>query len=206
VSRRLAAALFDLGGVIVDSPFHLFAREEERAGLAPGTLRRAVAGAGEDGAWARLERGELTLDAFVPTFSNELAERGIVVDVAGLMDALGRLRVRDDMVAAVRRARSRVRTGLLTNNWRQAPMRSTVAELLALFDVVVESHVEGVRKPDPAIYELACARLGVPPEQVVFFDDLGSNLKPARAMGMTTIKVEDGAAAVAALDEVLAAV
>jgi putative hydrolase of the HAD superfamily len=205
VSARIAAALFDFGGVIVDSPFDLFAREEARAGLPPGTLRRAVAGAGEDGAWSRLERGELALETFVPAFAGELAGQGITVDVPALMDGMARLRVRDDVVGAVRRARARVRTGLLTNNWRQDGMRATLSDVRALFDVVVESHVEGVRKPDPAIYETACTRLGVPPERVVFLDDLGSNLKPARAMGMTTIKVADSAAAVAALDEVLAA-
>ena len=60
---------------------------------------------------------------------------------------------------------------------------------MSLFDVVVESSVEGVRKPNPAIYHIACERLGVEPARAVFLDDLGINLKPARAMGMRTIKV-----------------
>ncbi|MCE2425790.1 MAG: HAD-IA family hydrolase, partial [Pseudomonadales bacterium] len=64
-----------------------------------------------------------------------------------------------------------------------------VAEVMAQFDVVVESSVEGVRKPNPAIYRIACDRLGVTPDHAVFLDDLGVNLKPARAMGMITIKV-----------------
>jgi putative hydrolase of the HAD superfamily len=63
-----------------------------------------------------------------------------------------------------------------------------VREAMALFDFVIESSVVGLRKPDPRIYELACERLEVEPAETVFIDDLGINLKPARAMGMTTVK------------------
>jgi putative hydrolase of the HAD superfamily len=68
---------------------------------------------------------------------------------------------------------------------------SQVAEVMALFDLVVESSQEGIRKPNPQIYQLTCERLGVSPEAAVFLDDLGINLKPARALGMRTIKVLD---------------
>ena len=71
------------------------------------------------------------------------------------------------------------------------------------FDVVVESAVEGLRKPDPRIYELVCARLEVAPAEAVFLDDLGVNLKPARALGMTTIKVTDPDSALSELTAVL---
>jgi putative hydrolase of the HAD superfamily len=74
---------------------------------------------------------------------------------------------------------------------------------LTIFDVVVESSVEGVRKPDPAIYQLTLDRLGIAAEAAVYLDDLGINLKPARAMGMTTIKVGDPDAALADLAAVL---
>ena len=76
-------------------------------------------------------------------------------------------------------------------------------ELCGAFDVVVESAVEGLRKPDPRIYELTCARLAIAPSEAVFLDDLGVNLKPARALGMATIKVEDPTAALAELASVL---
>ncbi len=75
--------------------------------------------------------------------------------------------------------------------------------MLDLFDVIVESSVVGVRKPDPAFYERACASLAIAPEEAVFLDDLGVNLKPARAMGMTTIKVDDPTDAIAALEHVV---
>ncbi|MFZ8915129.1 MAG: HAD-IA family hydrolase, partial [Pseudomonadales bacterium] len=72
---------------------------------------------------------------------------------------------------------------------REATGASAVAEVMALFDLVVESSVEGVRKPEPRAYELVLERLGVDAESVLYLDDLGINLKPAAAMGMTTITV-----------------
>jgi putative hydrolase of the HAD superfamily len=78
-----------------------------------------------------------------------------------------------------------------------------VGELLAMFDVVVESSVVGVRKPEPRFYELACEQLGIEPSDAVFLDDLGINLKPARAMGMATIKVGDPAVALDELEAIV---
>ncbi len=106
------------------------------------------------------------------------------------------------MVEAIHRCREHLRTGLITNNMSpmnhaESPMLSFVGEL---FDVIIESSLVGVRKPDPKIYEMACDRLGVPPHEVVFLDDLGVNLKPAKAMGMTTIKVIDADKAIADLE------
>jgi putative hydrolase of the HAD superfamily len=109
--------------------------------------------------------------------------------------------LRPEMVTALRRCHERLGTALLTNNFvpggpgdgtddgPHSPGR--FAEVLSHFDVIVESSQVGLRKPDPAIYELVCGKLGVEPSEAVFLDDLGINLKPARAMGMTTIKVVD---------------
>jgi putative hydrolase of the HAD superfamily len=99
---------------------------------------------------------------------------------------------RPEMTRAIGRLRDEgLRVGALTNNWAR-PDAGTLREPLDLgFDVVVESAVEGIRKPDPRIYALVCDRLDVTPPECVFLDDLGVNLKPARAMGMTTIKVLD---------------
>jgi putative hydrolase of the HAD superfamily len=115
---------------------------------------------------------------------------------------------RPEMVAAIAAIRAhRLKVGALTNNW--APSSSTADTgphalgRLGEFDVVVESAVEGLRKPDPRIYELVCERLDVTPPDAVFLDDLGVNLKPARALGMTTIKVADPAEALAELTTVL---
>ena len=73
---------------------------------------------------------------------------------------------------------------------------------MALFDQVVESSIEGIRKPNPAIYTITCERLGVAPQKAVFIDDLGINLKPARALGMQTIKVLHEEQAIEALYDV----
>jgi putative hydrolase of the HAD superfamily len=109
-------------------------------------------------------------------------------------------------VEAVRFCRGRYKTAALTNNFvsNEAERRGDTLGLFGeLFDVVIESSRVGVRKPDPRFYELACEALGVEPSESVFLDDLGINLKPARAMGMRTIKVRDGHQAVAELYEVL---
>ena len=63
---------------------------------------------------------------------------------------------------------------------RDSPATAQVAEVMALFDVVVESSKVGVRKPEPRFYEIACELLDVEPAECVFLDDLGVNLKPAR--------------------------
>ena len=110
------------------------------------------------------------------------------------------------MVEAVRRCTQHFKTGLLTNNF-VTPLSgsgySVLSEVLALFDAVVESSVVGVRKPDERFYSMACDALGIAPDRAVFLDDLGVNLKPARAMGMVTIKVSDTTSALTELEEVL---
>ena len=112
--------------------------------------------------------------------------------------------LRPEMVDAVRRCSERFTTALLTNNFLSGhDLPDGWAEVLALFDVIVESSVVGVRKPDPRFYEMACELAGVTPDEVVFLDDLGVNLKPARAMGMTTIKVDDPAVAIAELSRLV---
>ena len=73
-------------------------------------------------------------------------------------------------------------------------------EIMEMFDELIESSKIGIRKPDPRIYHMMCEQLGVGPAACVFLDDLGPNLKPARALGMTTIKVESAPQAIAELE------
>src|SRR5256884_186495 len=142
--------------------------------------------------WASLARGELTVESFLAPFEADCRVHGVEVNGARLMAAIadaGRSRPR--MLAAIRRIRERgLRVAALTNNWVAEGRRPTDG-LRAHFDVFVESAVVGLRKPDPRIYELVCRELGVAPSRVAFLDDIGRNLKPARELGMTTIKVED---------------
>ena len=71
------------------------------------------------------------------------------------------------------------------------------------FDAFFESSVLGLQKPDPRIYRHACSELGIAPEEAVFLDDIGRNLKAARALGMTTIKVDTPEQALAELARTL---
>jgi putative hydrolase of the HAD superfamily len=204
------AVIFDLGGVVLPSPFDTFAEYERAHGLPERFIRGVVAASADHGAWARLERGELDFAGFTAAFAAECAEAGGTVDATELMTAISRgHRPRPEMVAAIRTIRDRgLRTGALTNNWASpTPVDGSasggVQTLSELFDTIVESAVEGLRKPDPRVYELVCARLQVAPSESVFLDDLGVNLKPARAMGMTTIKVTEPRAALSELSTVL---
>lgn len=200
------AVIFDLGGVILHSPMSVFAAFEKKRGLPHNFLNRIIVENGEDGAWARLERGELTLEEFAVAFDREIAAAGADISSRELMaavnDAAG---VRPEMLAAVRRIREAgYKVAALTNNWlADASPTDEMADFKAAFDLFVESSVEGVAKPDPKIYELVLTRLGVAADEAVFLDDIGRNLKPARQMGMTTIKVGAPDAALAQLETVL---
>ena len=202
----IRAALFDFGGVILSSPFEAFASFETERGLPAGFLRTVHATNPDANAWAKLERSEVSLDEFGSLFAAESAALGHEVDgrdVLGLL--MGELR--PSMVEAVRRCSEQLITGLLTNNFvlgdGHVDRETEMGAVLALFDQVIESSKVGVRKPDPRFYELACEQLGIEPAEAVFLDDLGVNLKPAKAMGMTTIKVGDPDVAIAELEAIV---
>lgn len=199
------AVVFDLGGVVFPSPLDVFRVYERERGLPHRFLSEVVLADPEHGAWGRLERGELTLEQFCDAFDAECAAHGQSVDSREVMRAVGAgLEPRPAMVAAIGAIRARgLKTAALTNNWSDDAGRREASPTENWFDVVVESAVEGLRKPDPRIYHLVCARLEVAPGVTVFLDDLGANLKPARALGMTTIKVAEPDAALAELETLL---
>lgn len=196
------AVLWDFGGVILESPFDAFARYERDNGLPEDFLRGLNARDHDTNAWAKLERNEVSMNDFCVLFEAEAAAAGHPIDARGVLSLLSG-KIRPEMVTAVQRCAERIPTGMITNNFvgfADAQPREDLAEVLALFHVVIESSQVGLRKPDPRIYELACAELGVEPSETVFLDDLGVNLKPARALGMTTIKVADPATALRELE------
>ena len=208
--NAIAAVIFDIGGVVQDSPLHVIARYERERGLETNAINRAVVAMGERGAWARLERGELTMQTFYALFEADCRAQGIAVDARHLMARIAEASVpRPRMLEAIRRIRAGGRrVAALTNNWvtdtPKPPGEETARSRLdPHFDVFVESAVVGLRKPDPRIYALVCEKLGVPPPRVAFLDDIGRNLKPARELGMATIKVEDPDRALAVLGALL---
>jgi len=199
----IRAVIFDFGGVILTSPFEAFARYERDNGLPDGLLRTINATDPDTNAWAKLERSEVDLAGFAELFEAEALAAGHRVDGAAVLALLAG-ELRPAMVEALRRCHERLKTALLTNNFVSASgLHGAMATVLDEFDVVVESSRAGVRKPDPAIYDLVCTELGVEPSEAVFLDDLGINLKPARALGMTTIKVVDPDEAIAELEKVV---
>ena len=202
----IRAVLFDIGGVLFSSPFDAFARYERDNGLPADFIRTLNATNSDTNAWAQLERSAVPFDEFCSLYEAEAHAAGHPIDARAVLACLsGDLRA--EMVEAVRRCRAAgYTTAALTNNFvgEQRPPGGGGMEALAdLFDVIIESSVVGVRKPDPAFYALALEKLGIEPSEAVFLDDLGVNLKPARAMGMTTIKVLSADQAIADLESVL---
>ena len=201
----MKAVFWDFGGVLTSSPFEAFAAYERERGLPAGFIRTINATNPDTNAWASLERGHLGMEAFVLQFEAEALAAGATLDARALMGTLGG-ELRPAMVEAVRRCHQRLKTGLLTNNFIAADEgagMSAYTPVLEHFDVVVESSRSGMRKPDPDFYRTACELLDVDPVEAVFLDDLGVNLKPAREMGMQTIKVVDPDAALAELEAVV---
>ena len=200
------AVLWDFGGVILSSPFDAFARFENERGLPPGFLRTINATNPDTNAWAHLERGEIELERFYELFAMEARALGHEVDAKTVLSLIEG-QVRPSMVAALRSVGARYKIACLTNNIRRAApsaeRSAAIADIMALFDIVVESSLVGVRKPGPKFYRFACDSLEVAPEETVFLDDLGINLKPARAMGIRTIKVTDPERALDELEAIL---
>jgi putative hydrolase of the HAD superfamily len=193
------AVLWDFGGVILSSPFEAFNRYETEIGLPKDFIRGLNARNGDTNAWAKMERSEVSLEGFVALFEEEARQQGHELDGWRILQSLSG-DIRPQMVEALRRCSRAFRVACITNNMkhgegpgmaRSADKAKAVAEIMTLFEHVVESSKLGMRKPDPRIYQHACDLLGVQPKDCVYLDDLGINLKPARALGMRTIKVGD---------------
>jgi putative hydrolase of the HAD superfamily len=204
LAKNPLAVLWDFGGVILSSPFEAFNRYEGEAGLPRDFIRSLNARNPDTNAWAKMERSEVSLDGFVALFEEEARQQGYTLDGWRILQALSG-DIRPQMVEALRRCKAAFRVACITNNMKsgegpgmaRSPEKAqAVAEIMALFEHVVESSKLGLRKPDPRIYQHACDLLGVLPERCVYLDDLGINLKPARALGMRTIKVVDPDAAI----------
>ena len=197
-AATIHAVIWDFGGVISSSPFEAFAAYEQAHGLPHDFLRTVNATNHLDNAWARFERSAIDLAQFDAAFADESAALGHRVpgrDVIALLSGT----IRPQMVQALRVLRERLKIGLITNNVATpgeqnahlTPDPKGRDAVLPLFHHVIESAKLGMRKPDPQIYLLMCEALQVQPAHCVFLDDLGVNLKPARTLGMQTIKVDD---------------
>jgi putative hydrolase of the HAD superfamily len=207
---KVRAVLFDYGGVLTEGLGPLFIGLVEGSGASIPELATLLIGSyGEDGdhMWHRLERGEVSFQEFCDWARAEGTQRGWQLDLSAMPELLGKLAIREGVVARVRELRAAgYRTGLITNNVREfnASWRPQLP-VDELFEIVVDSSATGLRKPNPRIYELALERLGVQAEEAVFLDDFPVNVEGARQVGMHAILVgEDWQQALTELDELLA--
>ena len=206
----IEAVIWDFGGVLTTSPFEAFNRYEQANGLPDDFIRGINATNPESNAWAQFESAQISLEEFDAAFAAEAAAKGAKVpgrDVIGLLS--GDLRPR--MVEVLKRCKEHFKVACITNNVKSGTgpamatsdaKREQTGAVMELFDLVVESSIEGIRKPNPEIYRLTCARLGVAPDACAFLDDLGINLKPARQLGMHTIKVVEEDQAIRELEQI----
>tara|TARA_Y100000817_G_scaffold255812_1_gene209023 strand:- start:85 stop:726 length:642 start_codon:yes stop_codon:yes gene_type:complete len=192
----ITAVLFDFGGVITSSPFDGFAAYEREADLPQGLIRKINSTNPDNNAWAKFERSQITREEFLELFASEAFALGHEVDSERVLQCLS-THIRPKMVQAVEKLSRTYKTAILTNNLIEVseedtnpgPSREHLGSVSSMVDLIIESSKIGVRKPDKAFYRIACEELNTSPKECVFLDDLGINLKPARAIGMTTIKV-----------------
>ena len=205
------AVFWDFGGVITESPFEAFNRYEISKGLPKDFIRTVNTHNFNDNAWAKFERSEISVTEFDHLFATESERQGFRIAGGEIVELLA-VKPRASMVAALKKICGHYTTACITNNvpvGHGAGMQTSeeaayeIQQIMALFDFVIESSKIGIRKPDPRIYQLACEKAGIEPSQVVYLDDLGVNLKPAKAMGMTTIKVAQAEQALAELESIL---
>ncbi len=193
------AVIWDFGGVFTSSPFEAFNRLEAEKGLPKDLIRKVNATNPDTNAWALFERNEIDAEGFDKLFLEESAALGHALRGGEVLPKLsGELRPR--MVAALKACKQHFKVGCITNNvvsmhspGQDEGQRAAgaMAQVMPLFDAIIESSKAGVRKPDPRIYQMMCELLAVEPAACVYLDDLGINCKPAAALGMTAIKVID---------------
>tara|TARA_Y100001970_G_scaffold164272_1_gene200732 strand:+ start:40219 stop:40875 length:657 start_codon:yes stop_codon:yes gene_type:complete len=207
----VSAVLFDFGGVITASPFEAFARYEAEVGVPTDSIRKINSTNPNSNAWAKMERSEVTLEEFCDLFEKEAQVFGFELSGERVLGCLSG-DVRPQMVRALEILRERVAIGCITNNMksghgsgmsRTADQAAIIADIMKMFEVVVESAKVGIRKPDPRIYEIACNELKVEASNCAYLDDLGINCKPAAALGMTAIKVVNPEQALEDLEKVV---
>lgn len=195
----LKAVIWDFGGVFTTSPFEAFNRYEAQTGAPKDHIRRVNATNPDTNAWALFERNEIDTAGFDELFLKESTALGHPIRGADVLPLISGM-VRPRMVEALKLCKQHFKVGCITNNMvthhspgsdaAQKP-RGAMAEIMPLFDHVIESSKAGVRKPDPRIYLMMCEALAVEPAACVYLDDLGVNCKPAAQLGMKAIKVVD---------------
>src|SRR5271168_340969 len=173
----IEAVIWDFGGVFTTSPFEAFARFEQERALPKDIIRRTNAANHLENAWAKFERAEIDIETFDQLFAAESLALGAEVRGKDVLPLIAG-DLRPEMVEALKRIKSKFKTGCITNNLPANAIGSRsgrtlyVAEVMALFDHVIESAKIGLRKPDPRIYRMMIETLQVNPKNCVYLDDL----------------------------------
>ena len=208
--NEYSSIFWDFGGVITSSPFEAFNKFEIKNNLPENFLRKVNSTNPQSNAWALLEQSKITQMEFNELFFQESSDLGYGVDGLEVLNLLeGDLRL--GMVEIIKTLKKKGFTqACLTNNFipdndNQPDMidLNKKTEIFNLFDFVFESKEIGLRKPDQAFYDYVLEKVDTSPEKIIFLDDLGINLKPAKAMGITTIKVISESQAKADLENLL---
>ena len=189
------AVIWDFGGVITSSPFEAFNNFEKENNLPMDIIRTINSENSDINAWAKFEKNDISVNEFDELFKNEASNKGFDITGKQIIKLLSG-KIRPFMVDFLNELKGNYKLGCITNNVQtdkndKKNHSKEVSKVMSLFDNVIESSLVGIRKPDPRIYYMSCEALDVLPESCIYLDDLGINLKPARAIGMTTIKVTD---------------
>ena len=205
------AVIFDMGGVILPSPFNAAYKWEKKHGFEKGTIFKAIKHNKNDGAWSQLERGELSLEEFYSPFAKEVTNVHSDISVSpemieNFMENLTRelSKPNEDMMAIIKNLKIHgIKTALLTNNWMSSKKGRLIFDGIEHFDEIIESCLVGMRKPEMKIYKHTLDNLGVSAKESIFLDDIPGNLKPANELGITTIHVPNVSSALTQLQNIL---
>ena len=196
---RFSSVFWDFGGVITSSPFEAFSKFEIDNHLPKDFIRKVNSNNHKANAWAKLEQSKISLDEFDELFREESKSLGHEVSGGEVLNLL-QGEVRTEMVRALQKLKEEnFKLACLTNNFNSGDKNQSALDdanqerlkIMSNFDYIVESKELGIRKPDHDFYLKALEITKAKPEETIFLDDLGINLKPAKELGMTTIKVLD---------------
>ena len=196
---RFSSVFWDFGGVITSSPFEAFSNFELNNNLPKDFIRKVNSTNHKSNAWAQLEQSKINLEEFDVLFKKESKSLGYEVSGGQILNLL-QGEIRPKMVNALEKLKKENFTlACLTNNFNSGDKNQSALDdineertkIMNNFDYIIESKELGIRKPDVEFYLKALEITGADPKKTIFLDDLGINLKPAKELGMTTIKVLD---------------
>ncbi len=196
---RFSSVFWDFGGVVTSSPFEAFSNFELNNNLPKDFIRKVNSTNHKSNAWAQLEQSKINLEEFDVLFKKESKSLGYEVSGGQILNLL-QGEIRPEMVNALEKLKKENFTlACLTNNFNSGDKNQSALDdineertkIMNNFDYIIESKELGIRKPDVEFYLKALEITGADPKKTIFLDDLGINLKPAKELGMTTIKVLD---------------